>query len=1589
MRSMRKTLLFFLITLSVIAMVLTMSSCWWQKDNPDKKDDPIEEQPTHEHSYVEETVAPTCTESGYVLHTCECGDSYKDNKTPAAHKMSAVKQKDPTCTEAGETGYNICTVCGYIIGERTAIPPIDHDYEVTYQYPTATQDGVKTSVCKHCGDTKTEVLEATVVAIPEASDILAALIGSFSASLEAKEDSELIYVYEWKDGETVEGTKNVLFIEVAEAALVGDGENVQAHLKLKVGRAYAQFVDAPSKDVVVDKETAEYAEVDFYVNGEDVSVAVNGETLEVTLTEACLGVVAEMLGIDITDPEVVAEITETLAMMQEMAELAPLVEKLMSAAADGMPTVSPEYREGLASLFALLGEDIVVTTTDASGNTTYTVNLQALKSLLEDIEGKTLAEYLEDVYGESVVNMLADFLRDLPTKTVRQIVDMAIDFAEGAGVEIADVYKLIDLYIYLNTGVEFDIEEQIATRYHMTVAELLIEAAGVPAEEQESFTEQMTASFAMVADRMETVTIDELLSGVLMGTTEGAIEYLKMMVDALDEAVVFEVTVNAEGAVTNLNWSIQELRFDLTVDGETAALNVYMADGTTVIITKNGESYHFELMQGGERVSSGDVSVSETVEGEDTVKTVVIDLRDDENDLLDFTVVLVNGEVDQAQINIRGYDYNYTFVEDPEGEYAEWRPVYDEDGNPVVDEYGDVIYDLVWGYDVWERELVSMLQITYGDYSADEKVLTITAETGALTIVIGEGEDTTVTVVLDVTNSDEDDYLDFKVVFENGTLTVVDIVARDYWTRYEFVEDPEGDDWDWVLQYDEYGNPLYDEYGDMVYDIVSGTWVPHSGCDIVLEIAYDDFGDGDKFFEIIIREDVTFTLEWTDGQITLVGSDDDGDHVKIDTSWTDTGLSLEIIDPTDGLDTTMGLLEVELNEDKDALTKLVFIINEYFWDYDEVTDERIRYLDTVFGVEYTYDEETDSISISIENRGGAFSADCEKVVEGEDTTVTVVLDVTNSDEDDYLDFKVVFENGTLTVVDIVARDYWTRYEFVEDPEGDDWDWVLQYDEYGNPLYDEYGDMVYDIVSGTWVPHSGCDIVLEIAYDDFGDGDKFFEIIIREDVTFTLEWTDGQITLVGSDDDGDHVKIDTSWTDTGLSLEIIDPTDGLDTTMGLLEVELNEDKDALTKLVFIINEYFWDYDEVTDERIRYLDTVFGVEYTYDEATGSVSVSFENRDGEFAVDYEETGDVSVRFESEDVVIAVSRDTEENGEETTVTLEADVIYLENDLLDFKLVFVNDELTAADILFVECYTYEIFVEDPEGEYIGLKPTYDEDGNIIYNTYEYCSEYCTGFDHFFHYYYSDPVYEWVRGYYETVVEVTEKYQVQYNDSILTITDLEDDNYFVIELGEKKVSLVVGDEDGDNAEFVAALTEDSFEFKAVDLEKDNVMWLLVASLNEDKTALKSLAVMLNGYYHDYNPETDEYTQTLQQIFSGSIDFTDNATGADSVVIECQGVVLNVGYEVTDENVLFTLADQDGVVAIALEAFARENTVGIDAALKVQGRDMLDGRVTLTSDETESADLYTLAIDLDHLQLSDGYWYSSYMMIDTELVLTIA
>lgn len=116
----------------------------------------------HTHSYTAEITAPTCTEDGYTMHICACGDSYTDSRTTATgHNWGSwVTVKEPTTTATG-TAERTCSKCAAKETKTLGKVVEDHTHNYTGKVtkePSCTEEGVKVFNCS-CGDSYTEAVE--------------------------------------------------------------------------------------------------------------------------------------------------------------------------------------------------------------------------------------------------------------------------------------------------------------------------------------------------------------------------------------------------------------------------------------------------------------------------------------------------------------------------------------------------------------------------------------------------------------------------------------------------------------------------------------------------------------------------------------------------------------------------------------------------------------------------------------------------------------------------------------------------------------------------------------------------------------------------------------------------------------------------------------------------------------------------------------------------------------------------------------------------------------------------------------------------------------------------------------------------------------------------------------------------------------------------------------------------------------------------------------------------------------------------------------------------------------------------------------
>ena len=110
----------------------------------------------HTHEYTETVIEPTCTEKGYTLHKCECGDEYKDNETEAlGHLFGAWETITPATEDSEGLEQRVCARknCGF--KEERKIPVLSHTHNyitTTIVEPTCTERGYTKYTCEKCGN---------------------------------------------------------------------------------------------------------------------------------------------------------------------------------------------------------------------------------------------------------------------------------------------------------------------------------------------------------------------------------------------------------------------------------------------------------------------------------------------------------------------------------------------------------------------------------------------------------------------------------------------------------------------------------------------------------------------------------------------------------------------------------------------------------------------------------------------------------------------------------------------------------------------------------------------------------------------------------------------------------------------------------------------------------------------------------------------------------------------------------------------------------------------------------------------------------------------------------------------------------------------------------------------------------------------------------------------------------------------------------------------------------------------------------------------------------------------------------------------
>lgn len=117
----------------------------------------------HDWGAYAQTKAPTCTEKGIETSECSrCGETQMREIEALGHVEVIDEAVSATCTSSGKTEGSHCSRCNAVIKAQETVPALGHDWSeyVQTKAPTCTEEGVKTSTCTRCQETRTQSIPA-------------------------------------------------------------------------------------------------------------------------------------------------------------------------------------------------------------------------------------------------------------------------------------------------------------------------------------------------------------------------------------------------------------------------------------------------------------------------------------------------------------------------------------------------------------------------------------------------------------------------------------------------------------------------------------------------------------------------------------------------------------------------------------------------------------------------------------------------------------------------------------------------------------------------------------------------------------------------------------------------------------------------------------------------------------------------------------------------------------------------------------------------------------------------------------------------------------------------------------------------------------------------------------------------------------------------------------------------------------------------------------------------------------------------------------------------------------------------------------
>lgn len=394
-------------------------------------------------------------------------DQVNEYYSAHTHLYQLQEKVDATCTSDGKEVYK-CVEDGEVY-ERI-YKALGHDYKYeTIKAPTETSAGQGKYTCTRCGDSYTVVLKpegAAIVTISGLSEVLRKVFGEgFQVDL-----GNVVYVQKefernYKDGklESIEYTSYYLaYIKQCDLRFdFSSDEKVKGSFNLM---AYGLETEDISKIDLSDLSTVEFSDeaiIHAYFDGEKVYIYASEEIAD---EDGNIAVSLEKLLEYLCESDEVPEAINLLAnalrfiidLDGEEVDMTS-VYLIFGAVQDALTSFNPADGMNVLVKFAL--DNFFAKTVGENGLTTYTLDLEKVKDMLNYYGDMTLSKFIDEVLGANASKNLFEALRLVPDLTLNNAVTYLKNQLANYAIDLEATYPYVESFIYDNLGVTVSVEE--------------------------------------------------------------------------------------------------------------------------------------------------------------------------------------------------------------------------------------------------------------------------------------------------------------------------------------------------------------------------------------------------------------------------------------------------------------------------------------------------------------------------------------------------------------------------------------------------------------------------------------------------------------------------------------------------------------------------------------------------------------------------------------------------------------------------------------------------------------------------------------------------------------------------------------------------------------------------------------------------------------------------------------------------------------------------------------------------------------------------------------------------------------------------